>query len=202
MKSRTSLETDFRSPQGGLGRVKFGSPFPWPFASILNQNQVSLGALSWKLVFWGSKEEYANCTIRERFLTIFWAFIWCFQRYHWTFLKKVMYGLSPNINTSNHLVQFECVTSEVRLSPTSRWYENAENYIVYYLCLCFISFRDVFWKLRQSLEHLDQCSESWRHFRLWTTTSFISMTIQVHTVLQKLFWEEELKSHQRAIEFV
>ena len=31
-------------------------------------------------------------------------------------------------------------------------------YCLFYLCLCFISFRDVFWKLRQSLEHLDQCS--------------------------------------------
>ena len=49
----------------------------------LKSVQVSLGALSWTLLFWGSKEEHANCTITERFLSIFWAFFWCFQRYHW-----------------------------------------------------------------------------------------------------------------------
>ena len=33
--------------------------------------------------------------MRERFLTIFWAFIWCFQRCHWTFFLKKNVWVEP-----------------------------------------------------------------------------------------------------------
>ena len=139
--------------------------------------RASLAERSWKLLFWGSKEEYANCTIRERFLSIFWAFIWCFQRHH-CIKKKCHIWVEPK---HQHFKPSYAIWVCHEWSPS---FTNVKliwkcgKLYVHYLCLCFISFRDVFWKLRQTLEHLGQCSESSRHFRLSTSTSFISMTIQ------------------------